>query len=328
MQAEAMRIRAWNSRIFLNVKRMCGSTMAVDFADYAPHMDRIGRNESMTEPRQWNLAHGRNLALGEEALIMGILNITPDSFSDGGRFSSVESAVEAARRMAADGAVIIDIGGESTRPGAEPVSALEEQRRVIPVVEALAAEEGFVLSIDTYRSETAELAIRAGAHIVNDIFGVQRDPAVASVAAEAGAGLILMHTGRGREKLPDVVADQYFYLRRSIEIAHQAGNRDDQIILDPGFGFAKEWHEDTELMARFEELTGLGYPILVGTSRKRFIGRITGREVGERDVATAATSALLRIKGASVFRVHDVAANRDALRIADAMLAAKGGERG
>jgi len=277
----------------------------------------------MIEARQWKLAHGRTLELGEEALIMGILNITPDSFSDGGRFVSVESAVAAARAMAAEGAAIIDVGGESTRPGADPVSAIEEQRRVLPVIEALAGEEGLVLSIDTYRSETAELAVRAGAHIVNDIFGVQRDPAVAAVSAKAGAGLILMHTGRGRQKLADVIADQFFYLRRSIEIAHEAGNQDEQIILDPGFGFAKEWHEDTEIMARLGELKGLGFPLLVGTSRKRFIGRITGREVGERDVATAATSTLLRMKGASVFRVHDVAANRDALRIADATMAAE-----
>jgi len=277
----------------------------------------------MTEPRQWTLAHGRTLELGGEALIMGILNVTPDSFSDGGRLLSVESAVSAARIMAAEGASIIDVGGESTRPGAEPVSAIEEQRRVLPVIEALAGEDGFVLSIDTYRSETAELAVRAGAHIVNDIFGVQRDPAVATVAANAGAGLILMHTGRGRQKLPDVIADQFFYLRKSIEIAHQAGNRDEQIVLDPGFGFAKEWHEDIEIMARFGELRGLGFPLLVGTSRKRFIGRITEREVGDRDTATAATSTLLRLKGASVFRVHNVAANRDALRIADATLAAE-----
>ena len=277
----------------------------------------------MIEARQWKLAHGRTLELGEEALIMGILNITPDSFSDGGRFVSVESAVAAARAMAAEGAAIIDVGGESTRPGADPVSAIEEQRRVLPVIEALAGDEGLVLSIDTYRSETAELAVRAGAHIVNDIFGVQRDPAVATVSAKAGAGLILMHTGRGRQKLADVIADQFFYLRRSIEIAHEAGNQDEQIILDPGFGFAKEWHEDTEIMARLGELKGLGFPLLVGTSRKRFIGRITGREVGERDVATAATSTLLRMKGASVFRVHDVAANRDALRIADATMAAE-----
>ncbi|WP_011580751.1 MULTISPECIES: dihydropteroate synthase [Chelativorans] len=277
----------------------------------------------MTEPRQWTLAHGRTLELGGDALIMGILNVTPDSFSDGGRLLSVESAVAAARIMAAEGASIIDVGGESTRPGAEPVSAIEEQRRVLPVIEALAGEDGFVLSIDTYRSETAELAVRAGAHIVNDIFGVQRDPAVATAAANAGAGLILMHTGRGRQKLPDVIADQFFYLRKSIEIAHQAGNRDEQIVLDPGFGFAKEWHEDIEIMARFGELRGLGFPLLVGTSRKRFIGRITEREVGDRDTATAATSTLLRLKGASVFRVHNVAANRDALRIADATRAAE-----
>ncbi|WEX07424.1 dihydropteroate synthase [Chelativorans sp. AA-79] len=277
----------------------------------------------MIEPRQWNLAHGRTLHLGAEALIMGILNVTPDSFSDGGRFPSVQSAVAAARALAAQGAAIVDVGGESTRPGARPVSPAEEQRRVLPVIEALAGEPDIVISIDTYRSETARLAIEAGAHIVNDVFGVQKDPTVAAVAAETGAGLVLMHTGRERQKLPDVIADEFLFLRRSIEIAREAGNEDGQLVLDPGFGFAKEWQEDAEIMARFGELMGLGFPLLVGTSRKRFIGRITGREIGERDIATAATSALLRIKGASIFRVHDIAANRDALRIADAMLAAE-----
>jgi len=277
----------------------------------------------MIEPRRWKLAHGRAFDLRAEALVMGILNVTPDSFSDGGRYVSVESAIAAALEMAEQGAAIIDVGGESTRPGAVPVEPAEEQARVLPVVEALAKHEEVILSIDTYRAETARLAVEAGAHIVNDVWGAQKDPAIAAVAAETGAGLVLMHTGREREKLPDVIADQFAFLRRSLEIARQAGVKDEQIVLDPGFGFAKDTRENIEIMARFSELTGLGFPLLVGTSRKRFVGHFTDRPANERDVATAASSALLRMKGASIFRVHNVAANLDALRLADAMLAAE-----
>lgn len=296
----------------------------IDFVGAHRHnsIKRRMRKQAMAESRHWQLAHGRRLQLGAEALIMGVLNVTPDSFSDGGRYRDVEAAVERAHAMLEEGAVIVDVGGESTRPGGEPVSAQEEQDRALPVVEALAGEDIFV-SIDTYRAETARLAVEAGAHIINDVWGLQKEPEIAKVAAGTGAGLMVMHTGRGREKLPDIIADQFAYLRRSLDIAHSAGVRDEQILLDPGFGFAKDARENIEIMARFEELAGLGFPLAVGTSRKRFIGHFTGREANDRAAGTAATSALLRVKGASVFRVHDVAANRDALRIADAMLAAE-----
>lgn len=270
--------------------------------------------------RRWRLAHGRVLELGAEALIMGVLNVTPDSFSDGGRHTSVERAVAAARTMIEEGAAIIDVGGESTRPGGAPIEAAEEQARVLPVIEALTKEADVLLSIDTYRAETARLAVSAGAHIVNDVWGLRKDAGIADVAAASGAGLVLMHTGRERTKLPDVIEDQFAFLRGAIEIARAAGVPDEQIMLDPGFGFAKDPGENMEIMARFTELADLGYPLAVGTSRKRFIGHFTGRDVGDRDVGTAATSALLRMKGAAIFRVHDVATNRDALRIADALL--------
>lgn len=273
--------------------------------------------------RRWTLAHGRVLELGAEALVMGVLNVTPDSFSDGGRNRTTEDAVAAARAMMDEGATIIDVGGESTRPGGAVIDAAEEQDRVLPVIEALARNTDVILSIDTYRAETARLAVAAGAHIVNDVWGLKKDEAIAEIAASTGAGLVLMHTGREREKLPDVISDQFLFLQGAIAIAKRAGVADEQIMLDPGFGFAKDPHENIEIMARFSELAGLGYPFLVGTSRKRFVGHFTGRDVGQRAVGTAATSALLRMKGASVFRVHDVAPNRDALRIADAMLAAK-----
>jgi dihydropteroate synthase len=254
---------------------------------------------------------------------MAIINVTPDSFSDGGLNFGFETAIENALHAVEDGASILDIGGESTRPGAAAVDAAEEQRRVLPIIEALAGKTEALLSIDTYRADTAERAIAAGAHIVNDVHGLQRDPDIADVVAGSGAGVCIMHTGRGREKLPDVIQDQLAFLKKSLEIADRAGVTHDQIVLDPGFGFNKETaDENLDLMARFPELHALGYPLVAGTSRKRFLGNVTGRTASERDVATAATTALLRLAGAAVFRVHNVAINRDALLVADAMMQA------
>lgn len=277
----------------------------------------------MFDPVVWPLAHGRVLELGPRAVIMGVLNVTPDSFSDGGRYAHVETAIAQARRMAGEGATIIDIGGESTRPGGAAVDAAEEQRRILPVIEALAAENAALISVDTYRAETARLAVAAGAHIFNDVWGLQREPDIARVAAETGAGLVVMHTGREREKLADPVADQIAFLSASLDIARAAGVEEDRIVLDPGFGFAKETtDENLALMARFAELFTLGRPLLVGTSRKRFVGAVTGREAPDaRDAGTAATSVILRLQGAAAFRVHDVAMNADALAVADAMIA-------
>ncbi|WP_192178891.1 dihydropteroate synthase [Mesorhizobium amorphae] len=272
--------------------------------------------------RRWQLAHGRHLELGGKAVVVGILNVTPDSFSDGGLFASREQAVAQTRRMVEEGAEVIDVGGESTRPGASPVTIEEEQARVLPVVEALAGLGEALISVDTYREDTARLAVAAGAHIVNDVWGLQREPGIARVAAETGAGLVIMHTGRDRQKLPDVIEDQFFFLRKSLEIAHASGVADAQIVLDAGFGFAKETaQENLELMARFSELVALGYPLMAGTSRKRFIGNVTGRDAMDRAAGTAATSVILRLKGAHLFRVHDVAINVDALAVTDAMLA-------
>jgi len=261
------------------------------------------------------VAHGRALALGETGRLMAIVNVTPDSFSDGGEHAVAASAVEHALSCVGEGADILDIGGESTRPGADPVSAAQEQDRVLPVIEAL-------VSIDTYRAETARLAIAAGAHIVNDVWAAQKEPELATVCAEAGAGLCLMHTGRNRERLADVIADQRLFLDRSLAITDAAGVSRERIVLDPGFGFAKETPQaNLELMARSDELAVFGLPLLAGTSRKRFLGNVTGRDAKDRDVATAATTALLRMKGFAIFRVHNVAINMDALAMADAMLA-------
>jgi len=273
--------------------------------------------------KDWLVAQGRRLDLSRGRL-MAIVNVTPDSFSDGGQHFATGEAVAHGLRCVEEGADILDVGGESTRPGASVVSAAEEQDRVLPVIERLARESEALISVDTYRAETARLAIAAGAHIINDVFGLQKEPEIAAVAADTRAGLCIMHTGRGRERLADVIADQFAYLNRSLDIAAAAGVERRTIMLDPGFGFAKETEaENLELMARFEELHGLGLPILAGTSRKRFLGTLTGRDAAERDAATAATTVLLRIKGAAVFRVHNVAINRDMLAVADAMLEAE-----
>jgi dihydropteroate synthase len=273
--------------------------------------------------RFWRVGHGREIEVGSRAVIMAIVNVTPDSFSDGGRYESVDAAVVHALQAVEAGAAIIDIGGESTRPGADIVSASEEQARVLPVIEALRGKTDALISIDTYRAQTARLALSAGAHIINDVFGLQREPDIADVAAETGAGLCLMHTGRDRDKLDDVIADQFFFLERSLEIAARAGVARERIVLDPGFGFAKDTEENLELMGRFSELHRLGCALLAGTSRKRFVGAITGRDAADRDAGTAATSTFLRLHGAAIFRVHDVAINRDALAVADAMLAVR-----
>jgi dihydropteroate synthase len=280
---------------------------------------------SVTEYRgnSWHVAHGRSLDLGARSAIMAIVNVTPDSFSDGGRYEAVDLAVAHALECVEQGAAIIDIGGESTKPGADAVSATEEQGRVLPVIEALRGKTDALISVDTYRADTARLAIGGGAHIVNDVFGLQREPEIAALAAQTGAGLCIMHTGRERQKLADVIDDQVLFLTRSLEIAAKAGVGRQNIVLDPGFGFAKDTEENLQLMARFELLHRFGLPLLAGASRKRFIGAVTGRETQDRDAGTAATSVILRLQGAAIFRVHNVAINRDALAIADAIVEAR-----
>ena len=260
---------------------------------------------------------------GPHGHVMGIVNLTPDSFSDGGLVGSAAQAAAAARAMVGAGAVIVDLGAESTRPGAAPVDAEEEQRRLLPALAAIReAVPDTLISVDTYRAETARRALDADAHIVNDVWGLQRDAEMANAVAEAGAGVVIMHTGRDRDVLADPIDDQIAFLSRSLEIALAAGIAEEAIMLDPGFGFAKDPECNVTLMARFEELHQLGFPLLAGASRKRFLGHFTGRDVDARDVATAATTALLRAKGAAVLRVHDVASNVDAVRITDAMIAA------
>lgn len=269
----------------------------------------------------WRVAHGRVLELGREARIMAILNMTPDSFSDGGSHSDVDRALQAVEAMIGQGATIIDVGGESTRPGAAPVDQATEQARILPIIAAIQRRFDCLISVDTYRALTAERAIAAGAHIVNDVWGLQKEPAIAEVAARTGAGLVIMYTSREREPQPDIMADRGTFLAGSLRMADEAGVDRGQIVLDPGFGFGRDPADDIPLMARMAELQALAQPLLIGTSRKRFLGTILHEsDPLKRDIATSATSVALRLAGGAIFRVHNVAFNRDALAVADAIL--------
>ena len=264
------------------------------------------------------------LDLRKKTMIMGIVNVTPDSFSDGGRFYDIDRAVEHAKRLVADGADIIDIGGESTRPGAEKVSLEEELRRVIPVVKAVAQEIDVPISIDTYKAEVAKQAIEAGAHIINDVWGAKADAKMAEVAAFYDVPIILMHN-RHDLQYRDLISDMISDLMESVAIAKRAGVRDENIILDPGIGFAKTLEHNLEVMRRLDEFAKLGYPLLLGTSRKRFIGHVLDLPVNERVEGTGATVCLGIVKGAHIVRVHDVLPIARMAKMMDAMLG-KGAE--
>jgi len=241
----------------------------------------------------------------QKTLIMGILNVTPDSFSDGGNFIDNDKALIHAKEMVQDGADIIDIGGESTRPGHEPVSIEEEIARIIPVISVLSKEISIPISIDTYKAETAKSALEAGAHIINDVWGAKKDPEIANVAAEHDVPIILMHNRENRNYtnfIRDVLQDVY----ESISIAKKAGVKDENIILDPGIGFAKDVRENIEMMKNLDKLVGLGYPVLLATSRKTMIGQILDLPVGERLEGTGATICFGIEKGCQLVRVHDV----------------------
>jgi dihydropteroate synthase len=261
----------------------------------------------------------------DRIIVVGVLNVTPDSFSDGGRFVDLEDAVAHGRRLARDGADLVDVGGESTRPGAERVPADEEERRVVPVVEILAAE-GIRVSIDTYRAAVAARALAAGASVVNDVSGGLGDPDMAAVVRDAGCPWILMHwRGHSRDmqdfaRYTDVVADVRRELCERVDAANRAGIGSDRIVIDPGLGFAKTAAHNWALLAHLDELVALGLPVLVGASRKSFLGQVladaagTPRPVDEREPATIALTAYAAGRGAWGVRVHDVRANVDAAR--------------
>lgn len=260
------------------------------------------------------------LKLGERTLIMGILNVTPDSFSDGGRYNEADRAVAHALEMIGDGADIIDIGGESTRPGHEPVSLDEELERVVPIVEAIHREAPHIpLSVDTYKAEVARQSLEAGAHIINDIWGCKADPLMAQVAAEYQCPVILMHNRQDRnyrDLMQDVEAD----LLDSVEIARRAGVTDERIILDPGIGFAKDYQENLRVMKELDRLVKLGFPMLLGTSRKRFIRTTLDLPVDELIMGTGATVALGIAQGCQIVRVHDVKEIKRMAKMCDAII--------
>jgi len=269
----------------------------------------------------------RTLILGERTLVMGILNVTPDSFSDGGLFLDPDAAVGRALAMEKAGADLIDLGGESTRPGSEGVLAEEELRRVLPVLDGLHGKLKIPISIDTAKSQVAEAAAIAGAEIINDVTGLRNDPRIAEVARRRKVPLILMHMRgepRTMQRAPfarDVVRDVSEGLRRAVAVARRAGVAKSQIVLDPGIGFGKSWPQNLELIERLPELAKLGFPLLLGTSRKSFIGKILGGAAkDERAWGTAASVTASILGGAHIVRVHDVAEMAQVARVADAIV--------
>lgn len=283
--------------------------------------------------RKWHISGGRTLPIGERTLIMGILNVTPDSFSDGNQFNSLDKAIEHAEQMISEGAEIIDIGGESTRPGAGVVSAEEELQRVIPAIEALSARTDIPISVDTTKASVARAALAAGAVIVNDISALRFDYNIANEVAKAGAGLVLMHS-RGTpvtmHKLPpvaDIMEEVVGSLSASVRMAERCGVKRESIVIDPGIGFGKSQEQNLELIARLDQLIVAfpDLPLLIGTSRKSFIGRVLADDKGapapveERLHGTLATITAAVLKGAHIVRTHDVKAARDTLKVVDQM---------
>lgn len=256
--------------------------------------------------------------------VMGVLNVTPDSFSDGGQFNRPDAALARARQMVADGATFIDIGGESTRPGATPVSVQEELDRVCPVVEAAARELDAVISVDTSAPEVMAETAKLGAGLINDVRALQRDGAP-EVAAKAGIPVCIMHiqgepdTMQDRPEYRNVRREVSAFLTERIRVAEHAGIRPENILLDPGFGFGKSLEHNLQLLASLEQMHILGHPLLVGVSRKSMLGRITGREVNERLPASLAAATIAAMKGASIIRVHDVRETVDAIRVVAAV---------
>ena len=277
--------------------------------------------------REWKLAR-RCLHYGERTLVMGVLNVTPDSFSDGGQFFAFERAIEQAQQMIGKGADIIDVGGESTRPGSEFVSEVEESHRVIPVVERLASSSSIPISIDTTKASVARAALEAGAEIVNDISGLRFDPAIADEAARARAGLVLMHsrgTPKDMQQLPPVenIVDEVISgLRQSVSVAEEHGVPRESIAIDPGIGFGKTAEQNVELIAKLDQLARAfpDLPLMIGTSRKSFIGKLLGdAPADQRLFGTLASVVAAVMNGAHIVRVHDVKAAADAVRIVDAI---------
>lgn len=258
-----------------------------------------------------------------KAYIMGILNVTPDSFSDGGKWNSPEAALRHAEQLVAEGADILDVGGESTRPGYTRISDEEEIRRIVPVIRSLRQHFDVPISVDTYKSRVAQAALEVGADLVNDIWGLKADPDMARVIAQSGAACCLMHN-RGEPIYDDYLSDVVADLQECVALAHAAGIPDDRIMVDPGIGFGKTLEHNLMLMNRLELLHQLGYPILLGTSRKSMIGLTLDLPKDQREEGTLATTVMGVMKGAAFFRVHNVQANRRAADMTRAILEAEG----
>lgn len=260
----------------------------------------------------------QDFEIGKRTYIMGILNVTPDSFSDGGRFNDMSEAINQAKKMVAQGADIIDIGGESTRPGHDSVSEEEEIKRVIPVVEALSKVIKIPISVDTYKGKVAELALEAGAAMINDVWGFKKETCIARVAAKYNVPCCLMHN-RNNKNYNNLIQDILKDLEESIEIALKAGVKSENIILDPGIGFAKSYNDNLKTMRSLEKLNSLGYPVLLGTSRKSMVGFALDLPVSERLEGTLATTAIGIMKGCQFIRVHDIKENKRVCAMTDAI---------
>jgi dihydropteroate synthase len=264
-------------------------------------------------------ARGTSLPLGRRPLIMGVINVTPDSFFEESRHPGTSDATATASRLVSEGADIVDVGGESTRPGHVPVDAEEELDRVLPVVKELSRSIPVPISIDTYKAKVAERALAAGASIVNDVWGLSRDPAMAATVAAHDAVVVIMHNREKADPSLDIVSEIEGFFEKAIERAMAAGIRQNRIVLDPGIGFGKTLEQNLAVLARLEEIVGLGFPVLLGVSRKSFIGKLVPSGPGERLPATIAANIIAALAGVSIIRVHDVAAHAQALKTAEAI---------
>lgn len=261
--------------------------------------------------------NGKKLELGKKTIVMGILNVTPDSFSDGGEYNTMQSAEEQCRKMIDEGADIIDIGGESTRPGSKPVTETEEINRVIPVLKDLKKNSHVFISIDTSKAKVAKLALENGANMINDVWGLQKEPAIAKHIAEYNVPVVIMHNKENNNYNKDIIESIKIFFEKSLEIAYNAGIKKENVILDPGIGFGKDPEQNIEVMARLDEIKALGFPLLLGTSRKSMIGYILDLPSNERLEGTIATNVIGVMNGYDIIRVHDVKEHVRAMKVTD-----------
>ena len=331
LNREVASLKAETSDLLVMGTEMMIEVVSQKIKDQPFGLDRLSRELIQTihnyESVPQDLVVGnRKLSFAKMTHIMGILNVTPDSFSDGGRYFDCEKACDRAVEMASQGATIIDIGGESSRPNSEGVTVEEELKRILPVVESILHESCAMISIDTTKAEVAKRAIELGAHIINDISGMMRDPEMASVIADSDACVVLMHMRgtpdimQGLTDYDDVVGEVYEYLAERVEYAISKGISRERIIVDPGIGFAKTVEQNLEIMRRLDEFRSLGRPILIGTSRKATIGHVLNASVSERLLGTAATVAQAIANGANIVRVHDVKEMEMVTRMSDAIV--------